>query len=115
MTSEELKNLVIRALEEIKAVDIRVLDVGRLTTVTDYMVIASGTSDRQIRALADNVVKVVKEKGVQPLGLEGQQESEWVLVDLGDVIVHIMNPSTRAYYQLEKLWLPAERQATSPG
>jgi ribosome-associated protein len=116
MTSnEEMKDLVIRALAEIKAVDIRVLDVGGLTTVTDTMIIASGTSDRQIRALADNVVKVMKQNGVQPLGLEGQQESEWVLVDLGDVIVHIMNPATRAYYQLEKLWTPADRRASYPG
>lgn len=114
MTSEELKQLVIAALEEIKAVDIQALDVGGLTTVADFMVIASGTSDRQIRALADNVIKAAKKNRIQPLGVEGQRESEWVLVDLGDVLVHIMNPPTRAYYQLEKLWSPGERRATTP-
>lgn len=114
MTSEELKQLVIGALEEIKAVDIQALNVTGLTTVADFMVIASGTSDRQIRALADNVVKVAREHKVRPLGVEGQRESEWVLVDLGDVLVHIMNPATRAYYQLEKLWSPGERRATTP-
>ncbi len=114
MTSEQLKDLVIKALEEIKAVDIQVLDVSKLTTVTDLMVIASGTSDRQIRALADNVVRMVKKNGVKPLGTEGEKESEWVLVDMGDVIVHIMDPATRAYYQLEKLWSTEERQAVPP-
>ncbi len=114
MTSEKLKQLVVGALEEIKAVDIQALNVGELTTVTDFMIIASGTSDRQIRALADNVVKVAKGNGVQPLGVEGERESEWVLVDLGDVLVHIMNPATRAYYQLEKLWSPGEHRATTP-
>lgn len=114
MTSEELKQLVVGALEEIKAVDIQALNVGSLTTVADFMIIASGTSDRQIRALADNVVKVAKKNHIQPLGVEGQQESEWVLVDLGDVLVNIMNPPTRAYYQLEKLWAPDQRRASAP-
>lgn len=114
MTSEELKELVVGALEEIKAVDIQALNVGSLTTVADFMIIASGTSDRQIRALADNVIKVARKNRIQPLGVEGQLESEWVLVDLGDVLVNIMNPPTRAYYQLEKLWAPDQHRATAP-
>jgi len=114
MNSEELRDLVVEALEDLKARDVKVLDVRHLTTITDYMIIASGTSDRQIRALADNVIKAAKKNHTQPLGVEGHEDSEWVLVDLGDVLVNIMNPPTRAYYQLEKLWAPHQRRATAP-
>ena len=104
MTAEEIKTLVIAALEELKAFNIVALDVRSLTSITDIMVVASGRSTRQVKAISDKVVETAKHSGVPVLGVEGQDQSEWVLVDLGDVIVHIMYPSTRTYYQLEKLW-----------
>lgn len=110
MNLEELKQLVIEALEDVKATDICVLDVAQLTSVTSCMIIASGNSSRQTRALADNVQKKLKERGVRIQGVEGEQEGEWVLVDLGDIIVHIMLPTTRAYYNLEQLWGAAENR-----
>lgn len=112
MTTDDIIRIADNALQELKAVDIHILDVSGLTTVTDTMIIASGNSDRQIRALADNLVKRAKENGIRPLGVEGELAADWVLVDLGDVIVHIMRPDTRAYYQLEKLWT-SERQHAS--
>lgn len=104
MNTEDLTKLVIDALEDVKAVDIKVLDVREQTGITDVMVIASGNSDRQTRALANNVVVKAKEAGVRPLGVEGERGGEWVLVDLGDVVVHIMLPDTREFYGLERLW-----------
>lgn len=104
MNAEELKDLVLDALEDRKGVDIKVVDVRGKSSVTDIMVIAAGNSNRQVKALADSVVEKAKEKGIQPLGTEGQEESSWVLVDLGDVVVHIMLPETRDFYNLEKLW-----------
>lgn len=96
--------LVLSVLDDGKGVDIRVIDVRGKTSITDYMVIASGTSDRHARSLADQVAEKSKAGGVQPLGVEGQAGGEWVLVDLGDVIVHVMKPQIREFYQLEKLW-----------
>ena len=104
MQADELKLLVIDALEDIKAEDIQVLDVTKMTDVTDLMVIASGKSTRQVKALANQVVTQAKAAGIQPLGVEGEDMGEWALVDLGDVIVHVMTPQTRATYNLEKLW-----------
>ncbi len=104
MTSSELSQLVVSALEEGKADDIRVLDVRGQTSITDYMVVASGRSNRQVRALASRVVETAKGQGVAPVGMEGEAQGEWVLVDLGDVVVHTMQPATRDFYQLEKLW-----------
>jgi ribosome-associated protein len=104
MNLEELKALVIEALEDRKGMDIKVLDVRGKSNVTDLMVISSGTSNRQVRALADSVVEKAKEHGLRPLGVEGDRNSEWVLVDLGDVVVHVMHPQTREFYNLEKLW-----------
>jgi len=101
---EEIKGLVVKALEDLKAVDVTVLDVRGKSSVTDFMVIASGTSNRHIKAMANNVVVEVKKAGIKPLGVEGESTSEWVLVDLVDVVVHIMLPETREFYQLEKLW-----------
>jgi len=104
MQTEQLKQLVIDSLEEMKGNEIVVLDVQGNTSVTDFMIIASGTSTRHVASLANNVVVNVKEQGVRPLGVEGQSGSEWVLVDLGDIVVHIMQPATRQFYDLERLW-----------
>ncbi|MCB2428296.1 ribosome silencing factor [Methylophaga pinxianii] len=108
MKAEQLKLLVIDALEDIKAEDITVLDVTGMTDVTDVMIIATGKSTRQVKALANEVSSQAKAAGVQPLGMEGEDVGEWALVDLGDVIAHIMTPQTRATYNLEKLWSVAE-------
>jgi len=105
MNLEQLIDLVVEALEDVKAVDIRIVDVRGKTAITDIMVIASGTSDRHVKALADNVVIKAKEAGVMPLGVEGQDSRDWVLVDLNDVVVHVMLPEVRDFYNLEKLWL----------
>lgn len=94
------------ALADMKAVDVRVLDVRGMSDVTDYMVVASGTSDRHLRAVADRVVQMAKAAGHRPLGVEGEEQGEWVLVDLPDVMVHILLPRTREFYQLEQLWEP---------
>ncbi|OLO03583.1 MULTISPECIES: ribosome silencing factor [Salinicola] len=112
MQTDTLKSLVVEALEELKARDVVELDVAELTSVTDVMVVASGTSSRHVSALAENVVEKVKEAGLRPLGVEGQQSGEWVLVDLGDVIAHVMMPETRQLYDLERLWadLPSDSQ-----
>ncbi len=104
MQADELKLLVIDALEDIKAEDIQILDVMDMTDVTDIMVIATGKSTRQVKALANEVVMQAKAAGIQPMGVEGEDIGEWALVDLGDVIVHIMTPQTRTTYNLEKLW-----------
>lgn len=104
MRVKQLKDLVVEALEEIKAKDIVVIDVHKLTAITDFMVIASGTSNRQVKALADNVVERARVAGCRPLSVEGEREGEWILVDLADVVVHVMLPTTRDFYQLEKLW-----------
>lgn len=98
--------IVEAALSDMKAVDVRVLDVRGMSDVADFMVIASGTSDRHLRSIADRVVQMAKASGQRPLGVEGEQQGEWVLVDLPDVMVHIMLPRTREFYQLEHLWEP---------
>lgn len=112
MQTDSLKSLVVEALEELKARDVVELDVAALTSVTDVMVVASGTSSRHVSALAGNVVEKAKEAGLRPLGVEGQQGGDWVLVDLGDVVAHVMMPETRQLYDLERLWadLPVDRQ-----
>jgi ribosome-associated protein len=102
----ELKDMVIEALEEVKAQEIVVLDMRERSSFTDYMVIASGGSERQVKALAENVVYRAKQHGEQPVGTEGMTGGEWALVDLVDVVVHVMLPRTRDFYNLEKLWSP---------
>jgi len=102
--ADSLKAVVIRALEDMKALEIKVLDVRGLTDVADTMVIASGTSDRHVRSVAQNVVEKTKQAGFRPHGVEGQQDSDWVLIDLHDMIVHVMLPRVREFYGLEKLW-----------
>jgi ribosome-associated protein len=104
MNSEQLSDLVIDALEEVKARDIVKLDVRKLTTVTDYMIVASGTSNRHVKALADAVAEKSREAGQRPIGVEGTEGSEWVLLDLQDTLVHVMLPRVREFYNLEKLW-----------
>lgn len=110
MKIEQLKTEIIDALEDLKAVNLVELDVVNLTDVTDVMIFASGTSRRHVKSLADNVVVELKKKNMPPLGIEGQQVGEWVLVDYGDAVVHIMLPETREFYDLEKLWsnVPAD-------
>ncbi len=102
--TELLLRRVSDALAARKAEDCRVLDVRALTDVTDYMVIASGRSRRQVAAIAEHVVERAKAAGQAPLGVEGLAEGEWVLIDLCDVVVHVMQPETRDFYQLERLW-----------
>jgi len=104
MKKMDQKAEVISALEDLKAVNLMVLNVAELTDVMDFMVIASGTSSRHVKSLANNVVVELKKKGLPPLGIEGQQGGEWVLVDYGDVVAHIMLPETRDFYDLERLW-----------
>ena len=99
-----IKKNVIEALEDIKGFDIIDLDVRKLTSITDYMIIASASSTRQTRALANNVHNKMKDLNVEIVGIEGEGEGDWVLVDIGDIIVHIMTPTTRAYFNLEELW-----------
>lgn len=105
MNIEDLKSLIIKALEDLKGKDIATLDVKKLTTLTDAMIICSGTSNRHVQALAQNVVTEAKKLGYKVLGVEGTQEGEWILIDLGDVIVHVMQVATREFYNLEKLWV----------
>jgi len=113
MELEELKAIVVAALEELKAVDLKVLDVRRIASFTDLMIIASGTSSRHVRALADKVIERCKAAGVRPLGLEGERGAEWILVDLGDIVVHVMSPAMRDYYNLEKLWSAGDQASSS--
>ena len=101
---EAMKIAVVDAIEDIKGFDITVMDVRKLTSMTNYMIVASATSSRQAKAIADNVREKLKGKGFQIRGTEGEKEGEWVLVDLDDIVVHIMVPTTRAYYNLEQLW-----------
>jgi ribosome-associated protein len=104
MNSEELSELVVDALDDIKAQNIVKLDVRDLTTVTDYMIVASGTSNRHVQALVDNVAEKAKKAGHKPIGVEGEAGGEWVLLDLEDALVHVMLPRVREFYNLEKLW-----------
>jgi len=104
MQAEELKNIVVEALDDLKATHITVIDVRDKSTVTDFMVVATGTSNRQVKGLADYVSVKAKENGVPRIGIEGDDVGEWVLVDLGDVIVHVMQARIREFYQLERLW-----------
>ncbi len=104
MNSDELCDLVVDALEDIKANDIVKLDVREMTTVTDWMIVASGTSNRHVSALVDNVAEKAKAAGHRPIGIEGEEGGEWVLLDLQDALVHVMLPKVREFYNLEKLW-----------
>jgi len=108
---KSLEQVVAGALDDLKAVDVHVLDVRHLTTVTDTMVVASGRSDRHVRAIAGAVVEQCRKAGFRPLGVEGERSGEWVLVDLADLVVHVMLPRVREFYNLEKLWdMPAHAE-----
>lgn len=104
MNVPKLQKIAVAALEDIKAKDIEVINTSKLTSMFDRLVIASADSTRQVKALARNVYDKVKEAGGEVLSIEGEDSGEWVLVDLGDVVVHIMQPAVRAYYNLEELW-----------
>ena len=104
MLAEELKQLVCETLDDLKGREIKCLDVRELTDIVDHMVIVCGTSSRHVKSLAQNVVVKCKENGVQPLGVEGEDTAEWILIDLVDVLVHVMLPSVREFYDLERLW-----------
>ena len=104
--SDELLQLVLADLEELQAGDVEILDVRELTDVTDFMVVATGRTNRHVRAITDLVVVSAKHRDAPPIGVEGEREGDWVLVDLGDVVVHVMRPEARELYQLEKLWSP---------
>lgn len=104
LKSKKIAQLVVEALEDLKGESIRSIDVQKLTEITDYMVIVTGRSSTHIKALSDSVAKKVKEAGLDILGMEGKLQSEWILVDVGGVVVHIMLGSVRALYNLEDLW-----------
>lgn len=104
MSSKELASLVVSALDDMKAQAVTTFDVRHLTSITDYMVIASGRSDRHVRSLSESIRERAKLAGQTLLGVEGESSGEWVLVDLGDVVVHVMLPRVREFYNLEKLW-----------
>ena len=108
LTTEEKTQAVVAALEDIKATNITVIDTSKLSSLFDRMVIASAASKRQTKALADNVVVKLKERGEEVLGCEGEDSGEWILVDLNEVLVHIMQPAVRDYYSLEELWSKAQ-------
>ena len=104
MNADTLLQMIISTLGDGKGRDITVVDVRGKTSMTDYMVVASGTSERHVKSLAGHVAEEAKKNATMPLGIEGEDVGEWVLVDLGDVIVHVMKPQIRDFYQLEKLW-----------
>lgn len=108
MESEQLTQYVVAALDDLKAVNTVTLDVRALTDVMDFMVIASGTSNRHVKSLASHVSVEAKKQGIAPMGTEGEDSGEWVLVDFGDVVVHVMLPATRDFYDLERLWTVPE-------
>ena len=99
-----ITDLVVDALDDLKAVDTKIVDVRGLSSVMDFLVIASGNSSRHIKSLADNMVVKAKAAGCPPIGVEGENAADWVLVDLGDVVVHVMQPAARSFYDLERLW-----------
>lgn len=110
--STELNQLIVNALEDVKGQKITQLDVTALTDVMDWLVIVNGTSNRHVKSLAGNLVETLKPQGHRPIGVEGLEEGEWVLVDYGDTVVHVMLPEMREFYELEKLWskVPSHRQ-----
>lgn len=113
LTSLKLRDLVVAALEDRKGQSIVALDVTDVTDITDFMVIASGTSNRHVKSLVDQVIEAAKSGHNPPLGVEGRETYEWVLLDLGDVLVHVMQTATREFYSLERLWQPLPADSTT--
>jgi ribosome-associated protein len=116
MDSQSLKEKVIGLLENMKANEITSMDVAEITSVTDFMIVASGTSSRHVKSIADYVSEEMKKEGINPIGTEGERGAEWVLIDFGDVVVHVMMPTAREHYDLERLWsglTPAQEQSES--
>lgn len=111
--AETLRDLVVSSLEDLKAIDINSIDVRGQNPLTDIFVVASGNSNRHVKSMADKVMTRARERGFKPLGVEGYSQGDWVLVDLNDVIVHLMLPQTRAFYNLEKLWEISEAHRSS--
>lgn len=104
MQNSNLKQIVLNALEDSKANEVSLMDVTAQTDITDYMVVASGTSTRHVKAVAERVIELAKDSGTRPIGVEGLEEGDWVLIDLADVVVHVMLPKVREFYDLERLW-----------
>ena len=115
MKPEELRDLAINALDEMKGIDIVSMDVRTLTSITDYMVICTGRSSRHVKACAENVAIKAKQKEVAFVRTEGEKESDWVLVDLGDVVIHVMTATARTFYSLEDLWEPVKELRDNQG
>jgi ribosome-associated protein len=115
LTFDQLRELVLTALDDFKAIDIQIIDVSEQNPLTELFVIASGSSSRHLKSMAENLIIRAKAAGCPPLGVEGQRQSDWVLVDLNDVIVHLMLPQARAFYNLEKLWEASSDQRSSMG
>ena len=112
MEIRKLQKIVVAALEDIKGKDIEIINTAKVSSMFDCVVIATGESNRQVRALARNVSEKAREAGAEVISIEGEDSGEWVLVDLGDVVVHVMQPAVRQYYNLEELWqtTPAQRR-----
>jgi len=113
--SNELVARVLAAIGDLKGVDPAVLDVRDKTGITDYMIVVSGNSNRHVKSIAENVIQKAKQAGVQPLGVEGEEAGQWVLVDLGDVVVHVMQPAVRDLYRLERIWGIAQEEGETAG
>lgn len=113
MQSADLKQVVAGALEDVKAQEITWMDVTGQTDVTDYMVVASGTSNRHVKAVVDRVIEHAGEQGIKPIGVEGTELGEWILIDLADIVVHVMLPKAREFYDLERLWTVHAPQSES--
>ena len=114
LVPEALLDLVTTSLDDGKAEDVRILDVRGMTSITEYMVVASGRSARQVKGLKDRLLEAAREKNIRPLGVEGETVGDWVLIDFGDVIVHAMRLETRDFYQLEKLWEQSQVAGVEP-
>lgn len=115
LSAQQLQQLVLTTLEDLKALDIKSVEVTGLNPLTDHLVVASGNSTRHVKSMADKLVQVAKANGIRPLGVEGEREAQWVLVDLNDVIVHLMLPQARAFYNIEKLWEVSKDQRSGSG